>query len=117
MRAQCGSIPDGSAWFNHLVDSSEALAVSAGTQPDDHVHPEVVTVMAEIGIDLSGATPRKLTEELARGATLLVTMGCGTHLLHTIVCYYVTLFNNFCLWSAGTPQRLAFLIICLPASR
>ncbi len=105
------------AWFNHLVDSSEALAVSAGTQPDDHVHPEVVTVMADIGIDLSGATPRKLTEELARGATLLVTMGCGTHLLHTIVCYYVTLFNNFCLWSAGIPQRLAFLIICLPASR
>ncbi|CAL8465689.1 g5225 [Coccomyxa elongata] len=65
------------AWFNHLVDSSEAQAISAGTQPDDHVHPEVVNSMSEIGIDLSGATPRKLTEELARGATLLVTMGCG----------------------------------------
>ena len=65
------------AWFNHLVDPTEALAVSAGTQPDDHVHPEVVNAMAEIGIDLSGATPRKLTEELARGANLLVTMGCS----------------------------------------
>ena len=70
------------AWFNHLVDPTEALAVSAGTQPDDHVHPEVVNAMAEIGIDLSGATPRKLTEELARGANLLVTMGCSMVFLH-----------------------------------
>ncbi len=65
------------AFFNHLADSSKAFAVSAGTEPGLRVHPEVLTVMQEIGIDLSSAKPQKLTEELAREAQLLVTMGCG----------------------------------------
>ncbi len=39
--------------------------------------PEVLAVMQEIGIDLSHAKPQKLTEELAREAQLLITMGCG----------------------------------------
>ena len=51
--------------------------MSAGTQPGDRVHPEVVNVMREVGIDVSTRRPQRLTEELARGATLLVTMGCG----------------------------------------
>ena len=50
---------------------------SAGTTPADQVHPEVVAVMDEIGIDVSGATPQKLTAELASQADVLVTMGCG----------------------------------------
>ena len=66
------------AWFNELVDPSVAHAISAGTQPDFKVHPEVVDVMKEVNIDLSEAQPKKLTEELARDAKLLVTMGCGT---------------------------------------
>jgi arsenate reductase len=41
------------------------------------VHPEVLEMMKEVGIDLSNAIPQKLTAELAQGATLLVTMGCG----------------------------------------
>jgi protein-tyrosine-phosphatase len=65
------------AFFNQLADSSKAQAVSAGTQPGERVHPEVQTVMQEIGIDLSKAKPRKLTEELAKDSQLLITMGCG----------------------------------------
>jgi len=65
------------AFFNQLADPSLAHAVSAGTEPGARVHPEVLEVMREVGIDLSAAQPRKLTEELAADADLLITMGCG----------------------------------------
>lgn len=65
------------AFFNLLADPTKARAVSAGTAPGERVHPEVVAVMQEQGIDLSGARPRKLTAELAGKAQLLITMGCG----------------------------------------
>jgi protein-tyrosine-phosphatase len=52
-------------------------ALSAGTTPADHVHPEVVEVMNELGIDLSGRTPTRLTRQLAEQADLVITMGCG----------------------------------------
>ena len=52
-------------------------ADSAGTTPADRVHPEVVEVMREIGIDLAGRTPRRLTREAAERADVVVTMGCG----------------------------------------
>jgi arsenate reductase (thioredoxin) len=52
-------------------------ALSAGTTPAELVHPEVVEVMREIGIDLSGRTPRLLTRELTEQADVVVTMGCG----------------------------------------
>jgi arsenate reductase len=52
-------------------------ARSAGTTPADHVHPEVVEVMRELGIDLAGRVPHGLTEEDARWADVVVTMGCG----------------------------------------
>jgi arsenate reductase (thioredoxin) len=65
------------AFFNAAADPSKARAVSAGTEPAAHVHPEVVTAMGEIGIDLAAAAPRRLTPELAAQAALLVTMGCG----------------------------------------
>jgi protein-tyrosine-phosphatase len=65
------------AFFNQLADRSKAEAVLAGTEPGLRVHPEVLAVMQEIGIDLSAATPQKLTQELANGADLLITMGCG----------------------------------------
>jgi protein-tyrosine-phosphatase len=48
------------AFFNQLADRSKAEAVSAGTEPGLRVHPEVLAVMQEIGIDLSAATPQKL---------------------------------------------------------
>jgi protein-tyrosine-phosphatase len=65
------------AFFNKLANSQMAEAISAGTEPGQRVHPEVLAVMQEIGIDLSQAKPQKLTEELAKGSQLLVTMGCG----------------------------------------
>jgi glycerol uptake facilitator-like aquaporin len=64
------------AFFN-LYAQPGCRAISAGTAPAQQVHPEVISVMREIGIDLSGAKPQKLTEELASGAQVLVTMGCG----------------------------------------
>jgi arsenate reductase len=65
------------AFFNTAADPEKARAVSAGTTPGECVHPAVVDVMHEVGIDLSGARPAMLTEELARRGSLLVTMGCG----------------------------------------
>ena len=65
------------AFFNQLADRAKAEALSAGTEPGLDVHPEVLAAMAEVGIDLSHAKPQKLTDELAREAQLLVTMGCG----------------------------------------
>ena len=65
------------AFFSQIADPSRAEAISAGTQPVTRVHPEVVDVMREVGLDLSASRPQQLTEGLARGATLLITMGCG----------------------------------------
>lgn len=65
------------AFFNQLADPTLARAVSAGTQPGERVHPEVVEVMREVGLELSSSRPQKLTDALARGASLLITMGCG----------------------------------------
>ena len=64
------------AFFNELADPTKAEAISAGTEPGLRVHPEVRSVMQEAGIDLRNA-PQKLTQELAEGASLLITMGCG----------------------------------------
>jgi arsenate reductase (thioredoxin) len=52
-------------------------ADSAGTTPADRVHPEVVEVMRELDVDLSGEQPKELTRELAERADVVVTMGCG----------------------------------------
>jgi glycerol uptake facilitator-like aquaporin len=66
-----------SAFFNALADPAKAHAISAGTQPAAEVHPVVQETMREAGIDLSHARPQKLTDDLARGASMLITMGCG----------------------------------------
>jgi arsenate reductase len=65
------------AFFNQLCDPKIVRAVSAGTRPAERVHPEVLQTMHDVGIDLSGAKPQRLTEELAAGADLLITMACG----------------------------------------
>lgn len=65
------------AWLNRLADPTKARAISAGTNPGPHVHPEVVAAMAEVGIDLSAASTTRLTTELAEQVQVLVTMGCG----------------------------------------
>lgn len=65
------------ALFNELADPAKARAISAGTEPGSRVHPEVVTAMREVGVELAAATPQKLTDGLAATSSLLVTMGCG----------------------------------------
>ena len=65
------------AFFAQLADPAQARAISAGTEPGAHVHPEVVAAMREAGIDLGQAVPTRLTEPLAASARILVTMGCG----------------------------------------
>jgi arsenate reductase len=65
------------AFFNQMVDPTVARGISAGTHPAERVHPVVVDAMREVGIDLAEAKPQKLTAELAQGAEMLITMGCG----------------------------------------
>ena len=65
------------AWFNALADPAKARATSAGTHPGSHVHPSVVEAMREAGLDLTGAQPHRLTDQLASDAQWLITMGCG----------------------------------------
>jgi arsenate reductase len=52
-------------------------ARSAGSDPATRIHPQVVDVMREVGIDVAGRVPRRLTDEDARWADMVVTMGCG----------------------------------------
>ena len=52
-------------------------ALSAGTTPGERVHPEVVDVMRELGIDLADRKPQLLTRELTQQADIVITMGCG----------------------------------------
>jgi arsenate reductase len=65
------------ALFNTMAEPAKARALSAGTKPSAEVHPEVAEAMREIGIDLSSTTPRLLTDDLAGGVSMLITMGCG----------------------------------------
>ncbi|MFW6382927.1 MAG: low molecular weight phosphatase family protein [Haloferacaceae archaeon] len=61
---------------DHEADD-EIEIVTGGTQPADHVHPEVVEVMREKGFDLSDRTPREVTPEDLRSMDLVITMGCS----------------------------------------
>ena len=63
------------AFFNQLADPAVAHAMSGGTDPGPRVHPQVVAAMKEVGVDLSRARPRLLTDEVGYRAKLLVTMG------------------------------------------
>ena len=58
--------------------TDEIHILTGGTQPADHVHPEVVTVMEEIGIDLSENTPRDITVGELQASEYVITMGCST---------------------------------------
>ncbi|MCS7207443.1 MAG: arsenate reductase ArsC [Dehalococcoidia bacterium] len=67
------------ALFNHLAQQRGLpfRALAAGTEPATRLHPEVVQVMAEVGLDLSGERPQLLTDALVRGARRVVVMGCA----------------------------------------
>jgi arsenate reductase (thioredoxin) len=64
------------ALFERAVEGRHTAA-SAGTTPAERVHPEVVSVMRELGIDLADRHPQRLTTQLAEAADVVVTMGCG----------------------------------------
>ena len=64
------------ALFERIVQGRHESR-SAGTRPANAVHPVVIDAMHEVGIDLAGHRPQKLTDELAQWADLVVTMGCG----------------------------------------
>jgi arsenate reductase (thioredoxin) len=53
------------------------VALSAGTQPGDHIHPEVATVLESLGLDTSGERPKTLTRETIAASTMAITLGCG----------------------------------------
>jgi arsenate reductase (thioredoxin) len=74
-------------------------ARSAGTTPGDRVHPEVIAVMRELGIDLAGRRPQGLTTELAEWADVVVTMGCGDE------CPYIP-GKRYLDWDLPDPKRL-----------
>ncbi len=53
------------------------IALSAGTQPGDHIHPEVAAVLEQLGLDTSREHPQRLTTEMIAGSDLAITLGCG----------------------------------------
>ena len=72
-----GRSPMAAAFFNSMADPLKAVAVSAGTEPLEGVYPAAVSVMRELGMDISGCVPKRVTEEMAAGAQMLITMGCS----------------------------------------
>jgi protein-tyrosine-phosphatase len=63
-------------WFTHLAGGA-ATGLSGGSEPANKVNPVAVQAMAEVGIDISGAAPRRWTDEALGAADVVVTMGCG----------------------------------------
>lgn len=63
-------------WVRHLAGDRVHVR-SAGSEPAEQINPLAVQAMAEVGIDLTGNTPRKLDWELAQGNDVVVSMGCG----------------------------------------
>ena len=53
------------------------IALSAGTQPGDHIHPEVAAVLEKLGLDISGEQPKLLTRDTVAASTMAITLGCG----------------------------------------
>ena len=63
-------------YFRHLA-GDRALAWSGGSEPGASVNPSAVAAMREVGIDISGESPKAWTDEVVRAADVVVTMGCG----------------------------------------
>ena len=53
------------------------IALSAGTQPGDHIHAEVAAVLEKLGLDTSGEQPKLLTRDTVAASTMAITLGCG----------------------------------------
>ncbi len=57
--------------------AGRVVALSAGTQPGEHIHPEVADVLEKLGLDTSAESPKLLTREMIAGSDLAITLGCG----------------------------------------
>jgi arsenate reductase (thioredoxin) len=64
------------AWLRHLAGGAVDV-FSGGSEPGRSVNPAAVAAMAEVGIDISAEAPKRWTDEIARAADVIVTMGCG----------------------------------------
>jgi arsenate reductase (thioredoxin) len=77
-KANAGRSQMSAALFERAGDGRHrALSAGSEADPAGHVHPQVVAVMRELGIDLSDRRPQRLSTELAEQTDVLVTMGCG----------------------------------------
>jgi protein-tyrosine-phosphatase len=77
-RANAGRSQISQALFEQATEGRHhALSAGSEADPDGHLHPPVVEVMRELGVDLAGRRPQPLTQELAEQADIVVTMGCG----------------------------------------
>lgn len=63
-------------WLRHLAGGAVDV-YSGGSEPGPAVNPAAVAAMAEVGIDISGRTPQAWSDDMAREADVIVTMGCG----------------------------------------
>ncbi|GHE12178.1 arsenate reductase ArsC [Klenkia taihuensis] len=63
-------------WLTHLAGDAVEVR-SAGSLPGDQVNPAAVQAMAEVGVDISAATPKVLTTEAVQASDVVITMGCG----------------------------------------
>ena len=63
-------------WLRHLAGDAVRV-LSAGSEPGEAVNPAAVAVMAEVGIDIAGAQPRRWTSEMVADVDVVVSMGCG----------------------------------------
>ncbi len=65
------------AGFAREMGGDKVSIFSGGSEPADRVNPMAIEAMAELGIDISGHTPQKFTDELLNRVDVVVTMGCG----------------------------------------
>jgi arsenate reductase len=65
------------AAFARALATNRVVIYSAGSAPGETLNPAVVAAMNEVGIDITGERPKKLTDQMARDADVIVTMGCG----------------------------------------
>jgi protein-tyrosine-phosphatase len=63
-------------WFNHLA-GDRAIALSGGSEPVEAVNSAAIAAMAEVGIDIARAVPKRWSDEHFEAADVVVTMGCG----------------------------------------
>jgi len=65
------------AGFTRALSGGRIDVLSGGSEPGEHLNPVAVAAMAEVGIDITGSVPQRLTTDQVRAADAVITMGCG----------------------------------------